>query len=93
MASNLQSPLGYMMNAYNENEVQPILIEGVTFLALSYMSVCTYWTLFRMNIGWSYRLQGPQLSPFSSLIFNAEYLSRLQFALGYNFLLCLNVSR
>jgi hypothetical protein len=93
MASDLESPLGYFMNAYHPSETSPILVQAVSFIALSYMSVCTYWTLFRINIGWQYRLDGPQLSPPSSLIFNAEYLSRIQFSLGYNFLLCLNVNR
>lgn len=92
MASSLQSPIGYLMGAYNTNP-NPIMVQAIAFLVLAYMSVCTYWTLFRMNIGWSYRLQAPQLSPPSSLIFNAEYLSRLQFALGYNFLLCLNITQ
>ncbi|CAE7416533.1 unnamed protein product, partial [Symbiodinium microadriaticum] len=46
-----------------------------------------------MNLGWSFTLQGPQESPDSSLLFNATYLSRLQFSLGYNFLLFLNVKK
>jgi hypothetical protein len=69
------------------------MIQAVSFLALAYMTLCTYWSLFRINIGWGYRLQGPQQSPPSSLIFNGEYFSRLQFSLGYNFLLCLNINR
>jgi hypothetical protein len=92
MASNLESPLGYFMGAY-QSTTSPVLVQAVSFIALSYMSICTYWTLFRINIGWYYRLQGPQLSAPSSLIFNAEYLSRIQFSLGYNFLLCLNVKK
>lgn len=93
MASQLQSPLGWLMGAYLLSDAEPVIVQGVAFLALAYMSICTYWTLFRLNIGWSYRLQAPQLSSPSSLIFNGEYLSRLQFALGYNFLLCINVDR
>lgn len=38
-------------------------------------------------------IQGPQQSPPSSLIFNGEYFSRLQFSIGYNFLLCLHVGK
>lgn len=93
MASSLHSPIGYLLGAYDATLPNPVIIQGIAFVVLAYMSVCTYWTLFRINIGWSYRLQGPQLSAPSSLIFNAEYLSRLQFALSYNFLLCLNISR
>lgn len=37
--------------------------------------------------------QGNQQSPATSLIFNGTYLSRLQFSLGYNYLLFLNVQR
>mmetsp|Transcript_12215 Transcript_12215/g.18316 ORF Transcript_12215/g.18316 Transcript_12215/m.18316 type:complete len:780 (+) Transcript_12215:39-2378(+) len=89
MASNLRSPMSMMMG--DPSHLNPIIVQAVSFLFLSYMSICTYWTLFRINISWEYKLQGPQQSPPSSLIFNAEYFSRLQFALGYNFLLCLNV--
>ncbi len=64
-----------------------------SLLALVYMSVCMYWSLFRMNLGWAFTLQGPQQSPPSSLIFNAEYFSRLQFPLGFNFLLVLNAPK
>lgn len=93
MASNLESPIGYMMGAYHSDKAPAVIVQAVAFIALAYMSVCVYWTLFRINIGWYYRLLGPQLSAPSSLIFNAEYLSRIQFALGYNFLLCLNVDQ
>ena len=43
--------------------------------------------------GWKYKLEGPQQSSPFSLIFNGQYLSRLQFTIGYNFLLLLNVNR
>jgi hypothetical protein len=85
------------MGAYGSSssdvETDLIMVQAVSFLALAYMTLCTFWSLFRINIGWGYRLQGPQQSPPSSLIFNGEYFSRLQFSLGYNFLLCLNIDR
>lgn len=97
MASSLQSPIGLIMGAYktssNHIDQRSVLVQAVSFVALAYMSICTYWALFKINIGWKFKLQGPQLSPTPSLIFNAEYFSRLQFAMGYNFLLCLNVPR
>ena len=94
MATEWRSPVGYVMGAYNPpREKNAVVMQAVSFLALSYMSICTYWSLFRLNLGWAYTLQGPQLSPPSSLIFNGEYFSRLQFALGYNFLMFLNVPR
>jgi len=92
MASQMKSPVGLVMGAYSQKGDQnAVVMQGVAFLALSYMSICTYWSLFQLNLGWSYRLQGPQQSLPASLIFNGEYFSRLQFALGYNFLLFLNV--
>ncbi len=93
MGSELHSPLGELMSAYNSSSSDPVLVQGISFLLLTYMSICTYWTLFRINIGAAFRLQGPQLSPPAALIFNAEYFSRLQFSLGYNFLLVLNAPR
>jgi len=92
MTTQLHSPIGIIIGSYDKNPEKDniILVQAVSFLALSYMSICTYWSLFRINLGWSYTLQGPQLSPPSSLIFNGEYFSRLQFSLGYNFLLILN---
>jgi hypothetical protein len=94
IATGWRSPVGYLMGAYNPQRAENALVmQGVSFLALSYMSICTYWSLFRLNLGWSYTLQGPQQSPPASLIFNGQYFSRLQFALGYNFLLLLNVSK
>mmetsp|Transcript_5899 Transcript_5899/g.13016 ORF Transcript_5899/g.13016 Transcript_5899/m.13016 type:complete len:780 (-) Transcript_5899:165-2504(-) len=93
MSSNLHSPVGLMMTAYSYQESSSVMVQGVAFTALAYMSICTYWPLFRLNIGFAYKLQGPQQSSPSSLIFNAEYLSRLQFAIGYNFLMYVNVPR
>ena len=94
MAFQWKSPVGYLMGAYSpQREKNAVVMQAVSFLALSYMSICTYWSLFRLNLGWAYSLQGPQLSPPASLIFNGEYFSRLQFALGYNFLTFLSIPR
>jgi hypothetical protein len=46
-----------------------------------------------MNIGHEYSLSGPQQSTPSSLLFNGCYAARLQFSLGYNFILMLNSQR
>lgn len=94
MATEWKSPVGFLMGAYSpQRDKNAVVMQAISFLALSYMSICTYWSLFRLNLGWAYTLQGPQLSPPASLIFNGEYFSRLQFALGYNFLMFLNVPR
>ena len=93
MASSLESPIAFLMGAHNMTaQTNSALVQAISFLVLSYMSICTYWSLFRINLGWAYTLQGPQQSPPSSLIFNGQYFSRLQFSLGYNFLLILNVT-
>ena len=93
MSSQLHSPIGIFMTAYDYQTSNSVMVQGISFIALMYMSMCTYWPLFRLNIGWTYKLQGPQQSSPFSLIFNAEYLSRLQFTIGYNFLMYLNVPK
>ena len=80
----LPSPISFMLNKTSNSNVG---VQLICFLILLYMSVCAYYTLFSLKLGWYFTLQGPQQSPPSSLIFNAEQLSRLQFALGFNFLL------
>ena len=92
MPSDLTSLVGlWLMNLSNDSS-NFIAIQVIAILTLVYMSVCTYWSLFRINLGAMYTLQGPQLSLSTSLIFNAQYFSRLQFSLCYNFLMMLNVS-
>lgn len=87
------SPIGILMtqNDIESNANNSAFIQLIALGALSYMSICTYWSLFRVNFGYAYSLQGPNQTTHSSLIFNGEYFSRLQFTLGYNFLLILNV--
>lgn len=93
MSSQVDSPIGLLMTAYDYQQSSSVMVQAVSFVVLMYMSMCTYWPLFRLNIGWAYQLQGPQQSSPFSLIFNAEYLSRLQFTIGYNFLMFLNVPK
>jgi hypothetical protein len=90
MTIGVQSPIAAIIVALSSSGAGIFPIQLVSFLCLAYMSLCTYWSLFKMNLGWSYTLHGPHQSPDSSLLFNANYLSRLQFPLGYNFLLFLN---
>lgn len=90
MTFGIQSPIGYIIVALSSSGAGIFPIQLVSFLCLAYMSLCTYWSLFKMNLGWSYTLHGPHQSPDSSLLFNANYISRLQFPLGFNFLLFLN---
>ena len=72
---------------------QTLGVQFVCFFALAYLAVCTFYSLFCMNIGYDYSLSGPRSSAPSSLLFNGCYSARLQFALGYNFILLLNTDR
>jgi len=92
MSSSWGSPIGMMMTVGGGEQSSSVTVQGISFIMLAYMSICTYWPLFRLNIGWKYKLEGPQQSSPFSLIFNGQYLSRLQFTIGYNFLLLLNVN-
>lgn len=102
LSTSLHSPIGMLIGAYSggvsattqsnstTTNGTSAYVQFVCFLTLAYMSLCTYWSLFRLNLGWAYTLQGSQQSSPSSLIYNGEYFSRLQFPLGYNFLMTLN---
>ena len=95
MASSLHSPIALMLGLYNGIDgggtASPVFVQTLTFLTLAYMSICAYWSLFRINMfGLEYTLQSPQLSAPAALIVNAEYFCRMQFSLGFNFLLILN---
>lgn len=104
LSTSLHSPIGMLIGAYSGSDSATTqsnstttngisaYVQFVCFITLAYMSLCTYWSLFRLNLGWAYTLQGPQQSSPSSLIYNGEYFSRLQFPLGYNFLMTLNAS-
>jgi hypothetical protein len=93
MTFGVESPIGATIIALSSSGAGIFPIQLVSFLFLAYMSLCTFWSLFKMNLGWSYTLHGPHQSPASSLLFNANYMSRLQFPLGYNFLLFLNSNK
>mmetsp|Transcript_2258 Transcript_2258/g.3469 ORF Transcript_2258/g.3469 Transcript_2258/m.3469 type:complete len:696 (-) Transcript_2258:95-2182(-) len=93
MSSNSRSPIGDIIVGLSSEGAGVFIVQSIAFAYLFYMSLCTFWSLFKMNLGWSFTLQGPHQSPDSSLLFNATYLSRLQFSLGYNFLLFLNVKK
>ena len=44
-----------------QRQAQQVLVQAVAFLFLCYLSVCTYATLFRINLGGFYRLQAPRV--------------------------------
>jgi hypothetical protein len=90
MSTNRQSPIGASIVSLSRGGAGVFAVQVTAFTCLCYMNLCTFWSLFKLNLGWSYTLQGPHQSPDTSLLFNATYLARLQFSLGYNFLLFLN---
>ncbi len=87
---SLHSPIGWILVGASNSGVGIILTQLVAFSTLAYMSVCTYSSLFRMNLGWVFTLQPNQESPATSLIFNAIYLCRLQFSLAFNLFLIID---
>lgn len=90
LVTHFKSPIGYILEYANGRHVgNTSLIQFIAFLALSYMSLTTYWSLFKFNLG-SYSLQGPKQTTSESLIKNGIYFTRLQFTLGYNFLIIVN---
>ena len=48
MATGITSPIAILINENVENNAG----QAVLFLFLTYMSICTYWSLFRINLGW-----------------------------------------
>lgn len=58
-------------------------------IPLLYMSACVYSSLFKLSFFGPYCLRGYKQSPGVALLFNAQYLIRMQFPLGYNYLLML----
>lgn len=60
-----------------------------SFVPLAYMSTCTFLSLFQFNWCKSATLTVKRTDA-SGLLFNAYYLCRLQFCLGFNFLLILD---
>jgi hypothetical protein len=86
---SMDSPVGKLLNHLSDGGAGIFMVQFFACLALAYMSVCSYWAMFSMNLGWAFTLQSNQ-SPSTSLLFNATYFCRLQFSLAFNFLLMLN---
>jgi hypothetical protein len=56
------------------------------FIPLAYMAACAYTTLFKIKLVNYYRLVPHQMSDAHSIMFSANYLSRLAAPLAFNFL-------
>ena len=89
MPTNL-SPFGVVLESLHGDDGKTMArsIEVISLIPLAYMSVCVYSSLFKLRIFGRYGLR-KGLSDGGALIFNAEYLVRIQFPLCYNYLLFL----
>ncbi|KAL7527201.1 hypothetical protein ACHAXR_003548 [Thalassiosira sp. AJA248-18] len=86
------SPFSWILHAvddYDQNSTTQILFQIAALVPLLYMSICVYTCLFQMSLLGPYCLRGGRQSNGVALVFNAQYLVRLQFPLGYNYLLML----
>lgn len=78
------SPFALMLGAFEGRRGLLFLLAAM--IPLFYMSLCVYSSLFKFSLFGRYRLKGSKQSQGVALIFNAQYLVRLQFPLGYNYL-------
>ena len=91
------SPFAFILSIVGKTDagdVDSSASKGVVFavvalIPLLYMSACVYTSLFKMSFFGPYCLRGYKQSSGVALIFNAQYLVRMQFPLGYNYLLML----
>jgi hypothetical protein len=83
------SPFAWVLRIFDGEgyKERGVLFQLAALLPLLYMSLCVYSSLFKLSIFGRYRLRGSKQSPGVALVFNAQYLVRLQFPLGYNYLL------
>jgi hypothetical protein len=83
------SPFSWTLHALDNSSdsTHQKLFQIAALIPLLYMSICVYTCLFQMSSLSSYCLRGNRQSHGVALIFNAQYLVRLQFPLGYNYLL------
>jgi len=92
LASSLNlSPFSWTLAALDRwgGTSSQILFQLAALVPLLYMSICVYTCLFQMSLLGPYCLRGNRQSHGVALVFNAQYLVRLQFPLGYNYLLML----
>lgn len=90
LASSLNlSPFSWTLAALDQwgGSSSQILFQLAALVPLLYMSICVYTCLFQMSLLGPYCLRGNRQSHGVALVFNAQYLVRLQFPLGYNYLL------
>ena len=83
------SPFALFLGAADKGESRGIWYQIAAMVPLLYMAVCIFSSLFKLSIFGPFCLRGKKQSPGVALVFNAQYLVRLQFPLIYNYLLVL----
>jgi hypothetical protein len=73
----------------DDEDQNGILFQITALIPLLYMSICSANGLFHVGRFGPYCLRGNRQSHGVALVFNAQYLVRLQFPLAYNYLLML----
>ena len=83
------SPFSWILVALDQwgGSSSQTIFQLAALVPLLYMSICVYTCLFQMSLLGPYCLRGNKQSHGVALVFNAQYLVRLQFPLGYNYLL------
>ncbi|CAM9512871.1 unnamed protein product [Ectocarpus sp. 12 AP-2014] len=83
------SPFGILLRLMYQQEAgigHALSMQAAVLVPFLYMSLCCYRSLFTLRIFGTFRLQGGHHTLPGPLLFNAQYLIRLQFPLGYNFM-------
>lgn len=86
------SPLGLALQI--TQSTGSYIVQTITaLLPLLYMAICVYGSMFQVSFFGQYQLRGHHQSSAVALLFNAQYLVRLQFPLGYNYLYLLKLGQ
>ncbi|CAM9213039.1 unnamed protein product [Laminaria digitata] len=83
------SPFGILLRCMSQQEAgaaHAVSMQAAVLVPFLYMSLCCYRSLFTLRIFGAFRLQAGHHTLPGPLLFNAQYLIRLQFPLGYNFM-------
>jgi hypothetical protein len=86
----INSPFAYVLGVYEISDNSEIKLQLYSSIILIYLTVCAYYSLFTINLGWKYTIRDNQKTPYTALVFNAEYTARLQFALCYNLIMLID---
>mmetsp|Transcript_30818 Transcript_30818/g.50907 ORF Transcript_30818/g.50907 Transcript_30818/m.50907 type:complete len:619 (+) Transcript_30818:250-2106(+) len=78
------SPFALFLRLFDQK--RGLLFQLAALIPFLYMSICVYSSLFKLSLFGPYKLRGRRMSAGIALVFNAQYLVRLQFPLGYNYL-------